>query len=337
MNPSDHAVLAEDLQKRYGSKNNVKRALDGFDLAVPSGTVYGLLGPNGAGKTTAVRILATLLRPDGGRATVGGYDIATQARLVRRQIGFTGQYAAVDEILTGRQNLQMFGRLFHVDARTAKARATELLERFDLTEAGDQQVRGYSGGMRRRLDLAASMILAPRVLFLDEPTTGLDPRSRIEVWTSVRSLVASGTTVLLTTQYLDEADQLADRIAVIDNGRKIADDTPDALKRQIGGDQIEVVLNSAQDLATAEHLIARVSSTAPESDGEALRVTAPVADGVSALTEVARTLQDKGAQVVDIGLRRPTLDEVFLRLTGNRHTRSTAPQSSTPSKEAASA
>ncbi|MCK1795345.1 ATP-binding cassette domain-containing protein [Streptomyces sp. XM4193] len=324
MNPSEHAVLAEDLQKRYGRKNNVKHALDGFDLAVPTGTVHGLLGPNGAGKTTAVRVLATLLRPDGGRATVGGYDIATQPRLVRRQIGFTGQYAAVDEILTGRQNLEMFAKLFHVDRRTARARATELLEQFELVDAGDKQVRGYSGGMRRRLDLASSMILAPRVLFLDEPTTGLDPRSRSEVWSSVRSLVQSGTTVILTTQYLDEADQLADRIAVIDSGRKIADDTPDALKRAIGGDQIEVVVSRAEDLPAAERVIARVSGAEPESDVETLRVTGPVSDRVAALTEVARTLQEDGTEVVDIGLRRPTLDEVFLRLTGSRAGREAA-------------
>ena len=316
--PSEYAVLAEGLQKRYGKKENLKHALDGFDLAVPVGSVYGLLGPNGAGKTTAVRILATLLRADGGRATVGGHDINAEPRLVRRQIGFTGQYAAVDEILTGRQNLQMFGRLFHIGNAHAARRAEQLLEQFDLTEAGDKQVKGYSGGMRRRLDLAASMILAPRVLFLDEPTTGLDPRSRNEVWGSVRSLVATGTTVLLTTQYLDEADQLADRIAVIDSGRKIADDTPEALKRTIGGDQIEVVVAAASDLPTAVAAVARVSAGEPDTDTENMRVSAPVSDRVSSLTEVARTLQEQGADVIDIGLRRPTLDEVFLRLTGTR-------------------
>lgn len=321
MNPtahSDHAVLAEGLQKRYGKKDHVKYALAGFDLAVPTGSVYGLLGPNGAGKTTAVRILATLVRPDGGRALVGGYDVRTQPRLVRRQIGFTGQYAALDEVLTGRQNLRTFGRLFHIGKTQAARRADELLERFDLTDAADKQVKGYSGGMRRRLDLAASMILAPRVLFLDEPTTGLDPRSRNEVWGAVRSLVATGTTVILTTQYLDEADQLADHIAVIESGRKIADDTPEALKRTIGGDQVEVLLAHASDLPTAVAAISRVSPVQPEADQETLRVSAPVTDRVGSLTEVARTLQEQGTEVIDIGLRRPTLDEVFLRLTGNR-------------------
>jgi ABC-2 type transport system ATP-binding protein len=233
-----YAVRAEGLEKRYGEK----RALDGFDLAVREGTVHGLLGPNGAGKTTAVRILSTLVRLDGGRATVAGLDVARQARQVRARIGLTGQYAALDEVLTGRQNLEMFGRLFHLGGRRARARAVELLERFDLTDAADKGVGGYSGGMRRRLDLAASMILAPAVLFLDEPTTGLDPRSRGDVWDAVRALVADGTTVLLTTQYLEEADKLASRITVIDQGRAIADDTPDGLKNLVGGDRIEVVV-----------------------------------------------------------------------------------------------
>lgn len=315
---SEYAVLAEGLRKQYGKNDTVKHALDGFDLAVPTGSVYGLLGPNGAGKTTAVRILATLVRADGGRALVGGYDILTEPRLVRRQIGFTGQYAAVDEVLSGRQNLRTFGRLFHIGKAQATRRADELLEQFDLTAAGDKQVKGYSGGMRRRLDLAASMILAPRVLFLDEPTTGLDPRSRNEVWGAIRSLVANGTTVILTTQYLDEADQLADHIAVIDSGQKIADDTPEALKRTIGGDQIEVVLAHDSDLPTALAAISRVSTAEPETDQEALRVSAPVTDRVGSLTEVARALQEHGTEVIDIGLRRPTLDEVFLRLTGTR-------------------
>ncbi|WP_323379204.1 ATP-binding cassette domain-containing protein [Streptomyces durbertensis] len=318
MKASEHAVLAEGLSKRYRGRKNSKQALDAFDLAVPTGSVHGLLGPNGAGKTTAVRILATLLRADGGRALVGGHDVRTEPRLVRRQIGFTGQYAAVDEILTGRQNLRMFGRLFHLSPSAAARRADELLEQFDLVDAADKQVSGYSGGMRRRVDLAASMILAPRVLFLDEPTTGLDPRGRNEVWAAVRGLVAGGTTVLLTTQYLDEADQLADRIAVIEHGRKIADDTPERLKDRIGGDQIEVVVADAGELPLAAKAVARVSDTEPRTDSETLRVSAPVSDRVGALTEVARTLQDEGADVVDIGLRRPTLDEVFLRLTGGR-------------------
>ncbi|GGU32270.1 ATP-binding cassette domain-containing protein [Streptomyces lavendofoliae] len=309
----DWAVRAEGLEKRYGEK----RALDGFDLAVRPGTVHGLLGPNGAGKTTAVRVLATLRRFDGGRAEVAGVDVARDPRRVRALIGLTGQYAAVDEILTGRQNLEMFGRLFHLGGRRARSRAAELLERFGLTEAADKGVEGYSGGMRRRLDLAASMILAPRVLFLDEPTTGLDPRGRGEVWDAVRDLVAGGTTVLLTTQYLEEADKLASRVTVIDRGRAIADDTPEALKDRVGGDRIEVVAAAPADLPRVAKTVARVCHGEPHVDEQERRVHAPVADRVVALTEVARTLQDEGVQVEDIGLRRPSLDDVFLRLTGH--------------------
>ncbi|MDL5202247.1 ATP-binding cassette domain-containing protein [Streptomyces sp. ALI-76-A] len=309
-----HAVRAEALEKRYGDK----RALDGFDLTVREGTVHGLLGPNGAGKTTAVRILSTLVRLDGGHATVAGLDVTRHAREVRARIGLTGQYAAVDEVLTGRQNLEMFGRLFHLGGRRAKQRAVELLDRFDLTDAADKGVGAYSGGMRRRLDLAASMILAPAVLFLDEPTTGLDPRSRGEVWEAVRALVAGGTTVLLTTQYLEEADKLASRITVIDHGRAIADDSPDGLKNRIGGDRIEVVVAERADIPRAVKVVARVSDGEPEADENESRVHAPVTDRVAALTEVARTLQDEGVRVEDIGLRRPSLDDVFLRLTGHR-------------------
>ncbi|MDX3415510.1 ATP-binding cassette domain-containing protein [Streptomyces cellulosae] len=314
MKDDGYAVRAEGLEKRYGEK----RALDGFDLAVRAGTVHGLLGPNGAGKTTAVRILSTLIRLDGGRATVGGLDVERQAREVRARIGLTGQYAAVDEVLTGRQNLEMFGRLFHLGGRRARARAAELLEQFDLTDAADKGVGDYSGGMRRRLDLAASMILTPAVLFLDEPTTGLDPRSRGEVWDSVRALVAGGTTVLLTTQYLEEADRLASRITVIDRGRSIADDTPDGLKNRVGGDRVEVVVAERSDIPRVVKVVARVSDGEPESDETELRVHAPVSDRVTALTDVARTLQDEGVRVEDIGLRRPSLDDVFLRLTGHR-------------------
>ncbi|WP_435272908.1 ATP-binding cassette domain-containing protein [Streptomyces parvulus] len=309
-----HAVRAEGLEKRYGGKP----ALDGFGLAVREGTVHGLLGPNGAGKTTAVRILSTLVKLDGGRAEVAGLDVARRPREVRARIGLTGQYAAVDEVLTGRQNLEMFGRLFHLGGRRARARAVELLDRFDLTAAADLGVGKYSGGMRRRLDLAASMILAPSVLFLDEPTTGLDPRSRGEVWDSVRALVAGGTTVLLTTQYLEEADRLASRITVIDQGRSIADDTPDGLKDLVGGDRVEVVVAERAELPRVVKVVARVCEGEPETDEEALRVHAPVTDRVAALTEVARTLQDEGVAVEDIGLRRPSLDDVFLRLTGHR-------------------
>ncbi|MET4924014.1 ATP-binding cassette domain-containing protein [Streptomyces sp. PSRA5] len=311
---TDYAVRAEAIRKRYGDRD----ALDGFDLAVRTGTVHGLLGPNGAGKTTAVRALATLLTLDGGRATVAGVDVDRDPRTVRSLIGLTGQYAAVDELLTGRQNLEMFGRLFHLGGRRAALRAGELLERFDLVDAAGKGVGEYSGGMRRRLDLAASMILAPRVLFLDEPTTGLDPRGRGEVWDAVRALVAGGTTVLLTTQYLDEADRLASHITVMDRGRAIADDTPAALKSAVGGDLIEVVVREAYELPAVAEVVARVAGSTPGTDTEARRVHAPVTDRVAALTEVARELRDRGIAVEDIGLRGPSLDDVFLRLTGHR-------------------
>ncbi len=314
MPTSSNAIHAEGLQKHYGEK----RALDGFDLTVPRGSVYGLLGPNGAGKTTAVRMLATLLRIDGGRADVAGFDVAREPRKVRRRIGLAGQYAAVDEVLTGRQNLRMFARLFHLSRHAAVRRADELLRQFDLTDAADKGVNQYSGGMRRRLDLAASMILAPTVLFMDEPTTGLDPRSRADVWQAVRSLVDGGTTVLLTTQYLDEADQLSDRIAVIDTGKVIADNTPAALKRTVGADQIDVVVQDMADIPAALKAVERVAIAEPEGDHTDGRIHAPVRDRVTALTDVARTLQDQGVTVEDIGLRQPTLDDVFLLLTGNR-------------------
>jgi ABC-2 type transport system ATP-binding protein len=310
---TDHAISAEGLIKRYGDKN----ALDGFDLTVRRGTVHGLLGPNGAGKTTAVRVLATLLKADGGRALVAGADVRTDPRQVRSRIGLTGQYAAVDEVLTGRQNLEMFGRLFHLGARRSRLRAAELLERFDLVEAADKGAGDYSGGMRRRLDLAASMILAPDVLFLDEPTTGLDPRGRGEVWRAVRELVADGTTVLLTTQYLEEADRLASRITVIDRGRAIADDSPDGLKNTVGGDRIEVVAAEEGDLDRIWRVVSRVARSVPALDRAERRVHAEVTDRVAALTEVARTLQEEGVQVEDLGLRRPALDDVFLALTGH--------------------
>ncbi|MGV9410099.1 ATP-binding cassette domain-containing protein [Nocardia sp. NPDC003693] len=312
---NDYAIRAEGLEKRYGDK----RALDGFDLTVRRGTVHGLLGPNGAGKTTAVRILSTLVRLDGGRATVAGLDVAGQPRELRARIGLTGQYAAVDEVLTGRQNLEMFGRLFHLGGARAKTRAVELLERFDLTAAADKGVGGYSGGMRRRLDLAASMILSPDVLFLDEPTTGLDPRSRGEVWESVRALVADGTTVLLTTQYLEEADRLASHITVIDQGRAIADDTADRLKSSVGSDLLEVVSYTA-DLRLVAKVLDRVSAGEPEIDEAEHVVRARVTDRVGALTAAARTLADEGIGVDDIGVRRPSLDDVFLHLTGHRTT-----------------
>ncbi|MEV7190895.1 ATP-binding cassette domain-containing protein [Streptomyces sp. NPDC093510] len=320
MNGNGFAVRAEGLEKRYGEK----RALDGFDLYVEQGTVHGLLGPNGAGKTTAVRILSTLVRLDGGRAEVAGADVVRESGLVRSRIGLTGQYAAVDEILTGRQNLEMFGRLFHLGGRRARQRADELLEQFHLQDAAEKGAGQYSGGMRRRLDLAASMILAPAVLFLDEPTTGLDPRSRLEVWDTVRELVARGTTVLLTTQYLEEADRLASRITVIDRGRAIADDTPDGLKNTVGGSHLDVVVRDSADLPAAVKAVARVCDGEPLTIDVERRVQAAVTDRVGALTEVARNLRDEGIDVEDIGLRRPSLDDVFLRLTGATHGTETA-------------
>ena len=307
------SIRVDGLRKRFRDKI----ALDGFDLQVPPGTVCGLLGPNGAGKTTAVRILSTLLRADGGRAEVAGFDVAGQPMEVRRRIGLVGQQAAVDEVLSGRQNLELFGRLYHLSAAAARARATELLDRFGLADTGNRAVKQYSGGMRRRLDLAAGMILAPRVLFLDEPTTGLDPRGRNEVWDAVRSLVADGTTVLLTTQYLDEADQLADQIAVIDAGRVIAAGRPAALKSRIGGDRIEVVVHTAADLPAAAELLHKIALVEPDRDPDQRRLSAPVRDRVAALTDTVRALDAAGVAVEDIALRRPTLDEVFLTLTGS--------------------
>jgi ABC-2 type transport system ATP-binding protein len=309
------AVAAEGLRKRYGTTT----ALDGFDLTVREGTVCGLLGPNGAGKTTAVRILATLLRPDGGRAEVAGLDVARQAAQVRHRIGLVGQHTAVDEVLSGRQNLVMFGRLYHLGAAAARRRADQLLGRFGLSDAAGKPTGQYSGGMRRRLDLAVGLILAPGVLFLDEPTSGLDPRGRNEVWEAVRALVAGGTTVLLTTQYLDEADQLAGQISVIDHGRVIADGSPEQLKSRIGGDRIDVVVRDAGELAAAAAAVGRAAGAEAEVDRDTRRVSAPVRDRVAALTEVVRALDDAGVAAEDIALRRPTLDEVFLRLTG-RHT-----------------
>ncbi|GAA3217424.1 ATP-binding cassette domain-containing protein [Nonomuraea helvata] len=308
------AVLAQDLRKTYGEK----AALDGIDLDVGRGTVCGLLGPNGAGKTTAVRILTTLLRASGGRAEVAGFDVAAQPRQVRRSIGLVGQHAAVDEILTGRQNLELFGRLYHLGAKQARARADELLDRFGLDHKGP--AKEYSGGMRRRLDLAASMILAPPVLFLDEPTTGLDPRSRTEIWRAVRDLVAGGTTVLLTTQYLEEADQLADRISVIDTGRVVAEGTPDELKSKLGGDRLDVVIHNPARLEEAAGVVGRVAPGPVEVDRDTRHVSAPVSERVQALTEVLAALAAAGIEVEDVALRRPTLDEVFLNLT-NRSTK----------------
>jgi ABC-2 type transport system ATP-binding protein len=310
----DTAVVAAGLSKRYRDK----AALDGFDLEVPAGSVCGLLGPNGAGKTTAVRIFSTLLRADGGRVEVAGFDVARDAHAVRQRIGLSGQEAAVDEILSGRQNLVLFGRLNRLDKAAAQRRADELLEQLDLADAGPKAVKRYSGGMRRRLDLAVTLILAPSVLFLDEPTTGLDPRNRAEVWSAIRALVAGGTTVLLTTHLLDEADQLADQIVVIDQGRRIAQGTPEELKAQVGGDRLELVVERASDLDAAAGALARVASAPPDVHPAERRLSAPVAERVVALTEVIRALDDQSVAINDIGLRRPTLDDVFLHLTGRK-------------------
>ncbi|GAA0805681.1 ATP-binding cassette domain-containing protein [Spirilliplanes yamanashiensis] len=306
-------IHTRGLRKRYSGRV----ALDGLDLDVAAGTVHGLLGPNGAGKTTAVRILTTLLRPDGGTAEVAGHDVRSRPDAVRAAIGLVGQHAAVDEVLTGRQNLVMFGRLHHLGAARARARADELLDRFDLTGAGATPLAAYSGGMRRRLDLAAGMIRAPKVLFLDEPTTGLDPRGRTEVWAAVRSLVADGTTVLLTTQYLEEADQLAGRISVVDAGRVVADGSPDELKSALGGDRLDVVAADPAGVPAVRAVLAAHGE--PEVDADERRVSVRVADRVAALTRAAADLDAAGVAVHDIALRRPTLDEVFLDLTAKEH------------------
>ena len=308
---TDHALRADGLRKRYGDLH----ALDGFDLAVPPGVIHGLLGPNGAGKTTAVKALTTLIDIDGGRASVAGFDVRTQAAQVRRRIGLVGQHAAVDEILGGRQNLVMFGRLFGLSTAGARARADELLATFGLTDAADRAVSTYSGGMRRRLDLAAGFILTPAVLFLDEPTTGLDPRARNEVWASVREIAARGTTVLLTTQYLDEADQLAARISVMNHGKVVATGTPDALKRQVGGDRVTVTVPRSAALEPVAQRLSEVVGATATIEADTRRVTVEVAAGVVALADIVRTLDQLDITPEDLVLRRPTLDEVFLTLT----------------------
>ncbi|MEU3889594.1 ATP-binding cassette domain-containing protein [Streptomyces sp. NPDC029041] len=310
---ADTAITVEGAEKTYGDK----KALDGLGLTVARGTVHGVLGPNGAGKTTLVRILSTLLRPDAGRIEVAGRDVVREAYAVRLRIGLLGQHAALDEELGGRQNLELFGRLHHLGARRARARADELLERFGLADTGRKAVRQYSGGMRRRLDLAASLITEPEVLFLDEPTTGLDPRGRAEVWSSVRSLVGGGTTVLLTTQYLEEADQLADRISVVDAGRVVAEGTADELKAETGGDRIDVVLRDAGQLGAA---VALLPLTGISVDADRRLLSAPVSDRMEALSGVVRALREGEIEAEDVALRRPTLDEVFLHLTGDDRT-----------------
>ncbi|HEU5205618.1 MAG TPA: ATP-binding cassette domain-containing protein [Candidatus Limnocylindrales bacterium] len=310
------AITAEGLVKIYKSRKNEVHALDGIDLEVAEGTVLGLLGPNGAGKTTAVRILATLLKPDAGRATVAGFDVVRQPDEIRRLIGLSGQYAAVDENLTGRENLWLFGRLYKLPSPKARARADELLDQFDLTDAADRVVKTYSGGMRRRLDLAAALIANPRLLILDEPTTGLDPRSRLGMWDVIRELVRSGATLLLTTQYLEEADELADTIAVVDHGKIIARGTADELKAQVGGERIEVIVHDKTVLADARAVLARGGDDVTIDD-HTRRLTVPAHGGAQSLVGVVRDFDEAGFRIDDIALRRPTLDDVFLSLTGH--------------------
>ncbi|MFJ8545455.1 ATP-binding cassette domain-containing protein [Streptomyces sp. NPDC093586] len=307
------AIYAEGLVKTFGDV----RALDGVDLDVPEGTVLGLLGPNGAGKTTTVRCLTTLLRPDSGRAVVAGLDVLKQPDAVRRSIGLSGQFAAVDEYLTGRENLQMVGQLYQMRAKEAKRRATELLEQFHLADAGDRPTKTYSGGMRRRLDLAAALVVSPPVMFMDEPTTGLDPRNRQQLWDVIKQLVSGGTTLLLTTQYLEEADHLAHDIAVVDRGRVIAKGTSDQLKARTGGERVEVVVHEREHIRTASQVLRGFGKGGTTVDEHMRKLTVPVTGGAKLLAEIIRELDSRGIEIDDIGLRRPTLDDVFLSLTGH--------------------
>jgi len=315
------AILAEGLKKSYGKT----QALVGLDLAAEEGTVLGVLGPNGAGKTTAVRILTTLLRPDAGRAEVVGLDVVKHADTLRARMGLAGQYAAVDENLTGYENLVMFGQLYHLPAKVARRRANELLERFDLVDAARRTVKTYSGGMRRRLDLGASLIMTPPVLFLDEPTTGLDPRSRLGMWEVISSLVADGTTVLLTTQYLEEADQLAHQIAVVDHGRVIARGTADELKAQVGGERLELTVAHAGSLDDAMQAVRPYSAGEILANIEHRHLIVPVTNGAQILATVVRDLDIAHIPLDDLALRRPTLDDVFLTLTGRAATSTDQP------------
>ncbi len=329
--PSTNAIEATGLIKRFGTKT----ALNGVDFAVPAGTVTAVLGPNGAGKTTAVRILTTLTKPDGGRARVAGFDIATDAVKVRRSLGLAAQDATVDALLTGRENLVMIGELHHLGRKAAKKRADQLLSDFSLTDSADRLASDYSGGMRRRLDLAATLVARPPVLFLDEPTTGLDPRARNELWEVLDGLVGRGTTLMLTTQYLEEAERLADDIVVIDHGRIIAQGDSRELKRKVGGDQLQLVVRDPARLDHAVAILQRGSGSEPQVDVQARTATVPTSAGVAALAAVSVALADAGIEVDDLGMRQPTLDEVFLTLTGAPATEEPTEDTAKPLQKAA--
>ncbi|MGA1452611.1 MAG: ATP-binding cassette domain-containing protein [Pontimonas sp.] len=311
-------IQASNLVKTYTAGKRVVKALDDLSLSVPRGTVQALLGPNGAGKTTTVKVLTTLIRPDSGSATLGGVDVLAQPDQVRRIIGVSGQYAAVDENMTGFENLDMVGRLYHLSPEDSRRRARELIEMFDLVEAGDRPVKGFSGGMRRRIDLAGALVVNPPVLFLDEPTTGLDPRSRLALWDVIKRLVSDGTTVLLTTQYLEEADQLADNIAVIDEGKVIAQGTSDELKLLVGGQRVEITVHDPGDVERAKDVLAPHVTGEIATGADERTLVGPVDNAAKSLQAVLKAMADAGIELNDAGMRRPTLDDVFLQLTGHK-------------------
>ena len=315
---NDRYIVATDLVKTYQAGKRVVKALDGLSLSVPRGTVQALLGPNGAGKTTTVKVLTTLITPDSGSATLGGIDVLAHPEQVRRLIGVSGQYAAVDENMTGFENLDMVGRLYHLSPSQSRARARELIDMFDLVEAGDRPVKGFSGGMRRRIDLAGALVVNPPVLFLDEPTTGLDPRSRLALWDVIKRLVADGTTVLLTTQYLEEADQLADNIAVIDEGKVIAQGTSDELKLLVGGQRVEITVHSLDDAESARTVLQKHVTGEIATGADERTLVGPVENAAKSLQAVLKDMADAGIELNDAGMRRPTLDDVFLQLTGHK-------------------